>query len=72
MVVYSLVVTLENAQLLLSNLNDIIIPPYRLTKNLLKKEGFGLKGGSALIWQIFFNLKNWEVLEILEISVFLV
>jgi hypothetical protein len=31
-----------------------------------------LKGGSALIWQIFFNLKNWEVLEILEISVFLV
>jgi hypothetical protein len=54
MVMYSLVVTLENSQLVLSNLNDIIIPPYRLTKNLLKKEGFRLKWGSALIWQIFF------------------
>jgi hypothetical protein len=49
MVMYSLVVTLENSQLVLSNLNDIIIPLYTLTKNLLKKEGFRLKGGSALV-----------------------
>jgi hypothetical protein len=48
MVMYSLVATLENSLSVLSNLNDIIIAPYRLTKNLLKKEGFRLKGGSAL------------------------
>jgi hypothetical protein len=46
---YSLVVTLENSQLVLSKLNNIIIPPYRLTKNLLEKEGFHFKGDSALI-----------------------